>query len=144
MLTGFKLADPPREVPPGLRLKILTPYEVTGTMVYTVPALLLLGMAAVGDWPKAPRIGMVIFGSLFLLLALQSALPAFVRAMATLRRMRYGFLTVGRIVSCHLAWEKKRAETAYVEFLENWVVNVGRSQMAKATGCFTTLVLWLI
>ena len=138
-----KLADPPREIPLGLRLRLLTPYDVTGTMMFTIPAAVLLVLAAAGPWKTAPRIGLVVVGSLFLLLTLQSVLPALVRAIATLRRMRNGFLTVGRIVSCHLAWEKKRAEMDYQQFLGNWTVNLARSQMAKAIGCFTTLVMWI-
>jgi hypothetical protein len=138
-----RLVDPPREIPPGLRLKILAPYDVTASTMCSVPAAVLLVTAAVGNPPTAWRIGLVVVGSLLLLLALKTALPGLVRAMGTLRRMRHGFLTVGRIVSCHLIWDKKRSEMPYQEFLENWVLNVGRSEMAKATGCFTTLFVWI-
>jgi hypothetical protein len=66
-----------------------------------------------------------------------TALPALSRSLATLERMRSGSVTLGRIVSCHLAWDSSRQEMPYREFLEDWVVKVSKSQMGKATGCFS-------
>jgi hypothetical protein len=138
-----RLAEPPRDIPTSLQLKILAPYDVAASVMYSIPAAVLLVVAIFGDPPKPARVGLVIVGSLLLLLAFRAALPALVRAIGTLHRMRYGFLTVGQIVSCQLVWDKKRSEMAYTEFLENWPLNVGRSQMAKATGCFLSAMVWI-
>ena len=50
-------------------------------------------------------------------------------------------MTVGRIVSCRLAWDKGKANTPYAEFLPNWLVEVGKSETGKAYGCFTKFVM---
>jgi hypothetical protein len=135
----IRLTDPPRDVPIGLRLKILAHRDVTGSAIYFLPAAaaLVAGTAFPGT---APRILLLVVGSFFLFLGLWTALPALVRGIATLGRMRMGFVTMGRIVSCHLAWDGKSKEMPYGQFLEDWVVNISRSQMGKAIGCFTMIV----
>lgn len=114
--------------------------DVAGSLFYLLPgaAALVAGMARS---EPALRAGLVLVGAIFLMMGLRTALPPLLRSAATLRRMRFGFLTLGRIVSCHLAWDSKRKEMPYREFLENWAVKVGQSQMGKATGCFGTVFI---
>lgn len=136
----IQLADPPREIPLGLQLKLLASRDVTGSLLYFVPAAAALIGAAYRP-EIAAKIALISIGAVFLVLGLRTALPALVRAMRTLGRMRYGFLTLGRIVSCRLAWDRKRAEMPYAEFLSNWAVNVGKSQMGKGIGCLSSIVV---
>ena len=130
--------DPPRQVPTGLYLKLLAHRDVTGSLLFLLPAAAaLVGAASSAD--RLNRLVLLTIGTILLYAGLKTALPALLRSLATLQRMRHGFATMGRIVSCHLAWDSGKAEMPYREFLENWVVNVGRSQMGKATGCFTRI-----
>jgi len=134
------LENPPRAVPTGLMLKVLEHRDVTGSLFYLLPsaAALIAGVAS----PNEPlRIGLVLVGSILLVKGFGTALPALFRSLATLERMRSGFVTPGRIVSCHLAWDKARQEMPYREFLEDWVVKVGKSEMGKATGCFSMVFI---
>jgi hypothetical protein len=116
-------------------LKVLGHRDVTGSLLYLLPAAAAL-IAGVASPEALLRIGLVLVGSLLLAKGVGTALPALLRSLATLERMRSGFVTLGRIVSCHLAWDSARQEMPYREFLENWVVKVSKSQMGKATGCF--------
>jgi hypothetical protein len=136
----IRIVDPPRDIPLGLRLKVLAHRDATASAMYFVPAAaaLLIGARFPGT---APRIMLLVVGSIFLFLGLQATLPALFRSLATLGRMRLGFVTMGRIVSCHLAWDRKSKEMPYGEFLEDWVVNISRSQMGKAIGCLTMVVV---
>lgn len=136
----IRIVDPPREIPTGLRLRILAHRDVTGSIFLLLPAAAALA-AGVPSPGTGIRIGLVFVGSLFLLQGLKTALPALSRSLATLKRMRFGFVTMGRIVSCHLAWDGKREEKPYREFLENWTVNMARSQMGKAMGCVAVIVV---
>ena len=114
--------------------------DVTGSALFFLPAAAALTAGA--SRPELGlRIALFLVGLFFLLKGLKTALPALLRSVATLRRMRFGFVTMGRIVSCHLAWDGKRVEMPYPEFLANWPVNIGRSQMNKATGCISTIVV---
>lgn len=135
-----RVVDPPREIPLALQLKLLAHRDVTGSVFFLLPAAAAL-VAGASRPETGLRVVLFLAGSLFLFMGLKTALPALYRSVATLRRMRFGFVTLGRIVSCRLAWDSKRAEMPYREFLENWLVNVGRSQMGKAAGCFSTVVL---
>lgn len=138
----IRIVDPPREIPAGLRLRILAHRDVTGSAFFLLPAAaaLVAGVASLGT---GIRIGLLFVGFLLMLQGLKTALPALFRSLATLQRMRFGFVTMGRIVSCHLAWDGKREEKPYREFLENWTVNVARSQMGKAMGCLGVIVVTL-
>jgi hypothetical protein len=141
-MTVIRIVDPPRAVPLGLGLRILAHRDVTGSMFFLLPAAVAL-VAAVASPGTGIRVSLVSAGLLFLLQGLKTALPALFRSLATLQRMRFGFVTMGRIVSCHLAWDGKREEKPYREFLENWTVNVARSQMGKAMGCLGVIVVAL-
>lgn len=134
----IRIEDPPRKIPIGLRLKILVHRDVSGSLFFLLPAAAALIAGALSP-ETGVRAALLLVGSLFLVMGLKTALPALLRAAATLKRMRLGFVTMGRIVSCHLAWDGKRAEMPYREFLENWVVNVARSQTGKAAGCITVI-----
>src|SRR5438094_10653278 len=99
-----RVADPPREIPLGLQLRLLAHRDVTGSLFFLVPAAaaLLAGASRPG---AGVRIVLFLIGSLFLFVSLKTAVPALYRSVATLRRMRFGFVTLGRIVSCRLAWD---------------------------------------
>jgi hypothetical protein len=135
-----RLVDPPREIPLALQLKLLAHRDVTGSLFFLLPAAAaLVGGAFIPE--TALRVVCFVVGSVLLDKGQKLALPALYRSVATLRRMRFGFVTLGRIVSCHLAWDSKRAEMPYREFLEDWVVNMGRSQMGKLFGCLATILV---
>ena len=136
-----ELLPPPRDVPAGLRLRILAQYDVVASTMFTVPAALILAIAALSPWPAFLRWGCVLVGAILLILALQAAIPALVAATATLRRMREGTLTVGRMLSCRYAWDKKSADTPYAEFLGDFAGIATRSQMGKFTGCMIRLIV---
>ena len=132
-----RLIDPPREVPPGLRLKLLAD-GLAATAIWFVPAAVTL-LAAFKP-PGAPvKVGLFVLGSIFLAFGLQALLPSLWRTMMTLRRLRVGFVTMGRITTCRFAWDKRRADMPYPEFLADWTVNMARSQMNKASGCLAAL-----
>lgn len=134
------LENPPRAIPAGLRLKVLAHRDVTGSLLFLVPAAAAL-IAAVSRPDTALRIGLVLVGCLLLVRGFGIALPVLSRGMATLGRMRTGFATLGRIASCHLAWDGAGQEMPYREFLEDWAVKVAKSQTGKASGCAGMLVV---
>ena len=133
-----RLAPPPREVPPGLRLALLCRYDVIASNLYVVPAAVFLGIAP--KFPTAPRIGLVVFGCVLFLLALQATGAALLAAMRELRFLRSGYSSVGRIVACRFPWERRKAERDYAGFLRNWAVETGKSQVRVASGCLARLL----
>ncbi|HEX5629191.1 MAG TPA: hypothetical protein VFX72_06425 [Usitatibacteraceae bacterium] len=133
-----KLVPPPRVVPPGLRLALLCRRDVIASNLYLVPAAVFLGIAP--KFPTAPRIALVVFGCVLFLLALQATGSALLAAMRELRLLRSGYSSVGRIVACRFPWERRKAERDYGEFLRNWAVETGKSQMRAASGCFVRLL----
>lgn len=136
----IRIVDPPREVPVGLQLRILMHRHVHGSVYWFLLAAATL-VAGTMHPGTGVQIGLLMLGSLLLAMGLKAALPALVRAAGTLKRMRLGFETMGRIVSCRLDWDDKRMEMSYRDFLENWTVNVVRSQSGKAAGCLSTVVV---
>jgi hypothetical protein len=133
-----RLVDPPRDIPLGLRLGILCYHDVANPILFLPAALMLLAAFKPPDMPM--RVAFFTIGSLFLWLGLRNQLPALWRGFGTLRRMRLGYVTVGHITSCHLAWDRKDKDMPYREFLGDWVVNTRKSQMDKASGCFAKLI----
>lgn len=134
-----RLCAPPREIPPGLRLALLCRHDVLASNLYVVPAAVLLALGNVRTPPVLVRVALTVIGSVLLLLALQATLAALAAAMRELAIMRRGFSSVGRVVACRLPWERKGTDIAYAEFLGNWVVHTGKSQMRAATGCLSNL-----
>ena len=134
-----RIIDPPREVPLGLRLKLLAD-GLAATAIWFIPAAVAL-LAAFKP-PGAPmKVGFFLLGSIFLAFGFQAVLPSLWRTMGTLRRMRVGFVTMGRITTCRFAWDKRRADMPYPEFLADWTVNMARSEMNKGTGCLAALFM---
>src|SRR2546430_14787675 len=111
-----RVADPPREIPLGLQLRLLAHRDVTGSLLFLVPAAAAL-LASASHPVVGVRIVLFLIGSLFLFVSLKTALPPLYRSVATLGRMRFGFMTLGGIVSCRPAWARTRAETPYRDFL---------------------------
>jgi hypothetical protein len=141
---SYPLEDPPRAIPTGLLLTVLAHRDVTGSLYYLLPAAAALtGAMAIPGALRHIILLLELVGAMLLMLGLRSALPALFRSRATLSRMRSGFVTLGRIVSCHLAWDSKRKEMPYREFLEDWAAKVAKSQMGKALGCFMTMFVML-
>jgi hypothetical protein len=130
-----KLGPPPREIPAGVRLRILARHDVAATLWFTLPAAAMLALGVLANPPSGARMGLVIVACILLLLALKYAISRLLKVSATLRRMSQGQSATGRIVACRFEWDAKRREMPYREFLQDWVTNLARSQMGKFTGC---------
>jgi hypothetical protein len=137
MSAAVRLVDPPRAVPWGLRLAVVARYE-KGTL-QLLPAVMLILLAI--PVPPALRGVMLLIGALLFADSFRSMVHARVRARSILRLMSDGVQGIGRVVSCHPAWDEDSKEMPYGTFLSNWMVNTSQSQMGKAAGCFGAAVL---
>jgi hypothetical protein len=129
------LADPPREVPAGVRLHILNHHSVNGTLWFTLPAAVMLLLAAIGQPMRGARTALGVFAAVLLLLAVRVGLPPLRRALRRVHRMASGFVTMGRIVSCRLEGQGERAARPYEEFLRDYTAIIGAWQLSMALGC---------
>src|SRR5689334_16019458 len=107
MQPTIRLADPPREIPSGLNYLLLAQTTAMGSVLLYAIALALI-MISFG-FPTAPRLGLLMIAAILLYSCLRAALPAMWRTAQALGCMKDGFMTVGRIVSCRLAWDKGKA-----------------------------------
>lgn len=135
-----RIADPPRALPLTLQLEVLAHRDVTGNLLYLVPAVLLQIAGAMHPNPHV-RVAFFIFSALFIVVVLVTLPSALYRRWSTLRRMRYGILAAGRIRTCRLSWDRPGAAMPYRDFLGDWAAIVARSQTAKFTGCLARVVI---
>lgn len=136
----IRIADPPRDIPLSLQLEVLAHRDVTGHLLYLVPAGLLQIFAITHP---DPRVGIAAFilSAPLILLVLKSLPFAIYSRLSTLRLMRYGILAAGRIQSCRLGWDRPAAAKPYRDFLGDWTAIVARSQVNKSTGCLARVVI---
>jgi len=114
------LVPPPREVPLGVRLRILDSHHtVSGTLWFTLPAAVALLLAAIGQPVRAARTVLVVFAAVMLLVAVWTSLPQLRRAMRRAHRMATGTVAMGRIVSCRIAGQRERDAKPNAEFLRD-------------------------
>jgi len=139
MTKPVALVPPPREVPQEAVFAVLAHRDVYWTAVLFIPAAAVI-YAVSQVHSDFQRAGLVLTAGVLLLLGILLVRPSLLRGMKTLHRMRHGFLAPGRVVACRLAWDGKKREMPYADFLSNWVVHVGKSQMRKASGCLPILV----
>jgi hypothetical protein len=129
-----QLGPPPRDVPRGLELRMLG-RTVDPSLVFSIPAAVVLCATAIVRPPMAGRIVLLIVGLVLLYPAWRLAIPPLRRAMRTVRRMRLGSATLGRMVTARFEWDSRGAAKPYGEFIGNYVVMLARSQVNKVTGC---------
>lgn len=135
-----QLDPPPRFVPLGVRLLLLAHHSVTGTLWFTLPAAVMLLVAAISQLPRGARTALVVFGAVLLLLGIRMGLPPLRRGMRRVQRLATGTLTLGRIVSCHLEAQSERDAKPYAEFLRKYAT-IGTAQaVSLATGCAFKLI----
>jgi len=137
---AHQLADPPRDIPPGMVLKVLATSGVKKSLIGFVPAALALFHVVKLD--TGPRVALLAITAVFLLIGVVMASAALARAARTLHMMRHGFLAEGKIVSCRLASEKK--ESPYADFLATWTVHVTRPQARVIQGFKWMIVGWFV
>ncbi len=135
-----RIADPPRAIPLSLQLEVLAHRDVTGNLLYLVPAALLQIAGAMHPNPHV-RAAFFIFSALFIVVVLVTLPTALYRRLSTLRRMRCGILAAGRIRTCRLSWDRPGAAMPYRDFLGDWAAIVARSQSDKSTGCLARVVI---
>ena len=138
MRPAVQLIDPPREIPPGLKLLVIASQEITGAFPFLVVAVVFV-ILSFGS-PTPPRLGFISIAALLLLLSLAGALPAVKRIKQALDAMKHGFMTTGRVVSCRLAWDEDQPDMRYAEFLPNWALEVAKSQVRKGQGSFISFL----
>ena len=109
-------------------------------MFYLLPAAVVLVVSAFTAESTGTRVLFATFGFGFLVMGLKTALTALDESAAILRRMRFGFVTLGRIVSCRPALDRKGAEIPYRDFLENWTTIVSNFQFNQLSGCLSSLL----
>lgn len=128
-----RFSDPPREIPVGVLLKLLASRNLTGSLLAFIPAAALLISAANSSDPSA-KAAPLFFVAVLLVAGLMTVLPALAKSMQALSRMRYGFMTLGRIISFRFSWSPPDEEIRYVEFLSNWVAILSIAQLRKLKG----------
>jgi len=133
------LVPPPREVPPGLRLKALDHRDMGWAVAFFIIAILLL-LASLNAPPK-PRFALVVIASIFVVLGGVTALNVLLGSIKALRLMGEGILVPTRIVACRWVWDRKRREQPYATFLSHWASELAKSQVRKAWGCFGIFAL---
>ena len=134
-----RLARPPREIPPGLRWAVLAHRDVSGSLLYFIPAAALAFFAI--PFQPAPRGAMLLLAAILLALGLQATLASLRRSAHILRRMRDGFLVPGRIVAARFAWDSKSGAVPYDRMLSDWAEIMGKAQMNKVFGCLWPFVV---
>lgn len=137
-----RIAESPRDLPAGVAAAVIASRDFSASLAFLLPAAAAAIGAVNADTPDMQWV-LLAFDAVLFLLGLRLVLRALLRSIPVLHRMRTGSLALGRITACRHVWQKKTADQPYEEFLPTWVTQAGASQVNKATGCLTTVVVAL-
>ena len=115
-----RISDPPRRVPLGVKLALFDHREITTSLNWSLPAAVCLLLSAIAQPLRGARIALVLVGTVCLILSMRRSVPRISKALDTIKRMRYGRLTLGRIVECGMGWGPLRGRRPFAEFLKKW------------------------
>jgi hypothetical protein len=128
------IADPPRRVPLGAKLAVFDQREITASLNWSIPAAVCLLLSAIAQPVRGARLALVMVGAVCLLLAMRRSIPRCFDAMRSIQRMRWGRLTMGRIVSCRFL-RKSQAMKPFAMFVKEWDALDARAGFDQMTGC---------
>ena len=135
----LRIADPPRRVPLGARLALFTHREITGSLAWSIPAAVCLLLSAIAQPLPGARIALIALGAACLYNAAHIARPQLARALRSIRRMRSGRLTIGRIAACR-HWKGALPMRAWADFIKDWDDFDRRELFKQGTGCLIRFV----
>ena len=122
-------------MPLGARLALFDHRDITGSLYWSLPAVVCLLLSAIAQPIRGVRVALVVTGCICLLLSMRGVGARFARSYRTLRRMKFGRLALGRIIACRYEPESRRAMRPLAKILKEWDARDARAQFNEAVGC---------
>jgi uncharacterized membrane protein len=101
-----------------VKLALFDHREITTSLNWSIPATVCLLLSAIAQPLRGARVALVIVGAVCLLLAMRRSVPRISRALDTIKLMRWGRLSLGRILKCGMGWGPLSGMVPFADFVK--------------------------